>query len=299
MSVRSLIVSAALLGISAQLCASAEAVDALVQEPEHCTAQDYRTMEAHLDEPSGEGSPENRLAILERFVSMCPDRIEMPSVARRAARAALDSGDPGRALALYQIAIYQGAPFDRPDRLDYITTLVETGAVDRAWTLLNQEVARWLDEVEHRGVAHIETERLRDGLLHHVTFTAVDPDFQQSDVWFAVPFNGGWPAAIVLGADQKRAALRRMVSGREAMSYEHLDLVRCRGRTTLTQNDGGLGDIDVTAIAKETARSYLRNPDVYYAYEEGQPVGTCFDPHRLFISPDPRRALSASGVKTY
>ncbi|MEO1407279.1 MAG: hypothetical protein AAFV54_12435, partial [Pseudomonadota bacterium] len=256
MAFRSLVFAIA-LGASMQVPASADAVSESSTSAVACTTQDYRAMEERLGDPSVEGTPAFRLSIMEAFVSMCPERIEMPLVARRAARAALDAGDAGRALALYQIAIYQGAPFDRSDRLDYITTLLETGASDRAWALRDQEVARWLEEVERRGIADIETDRLRDGYLHHISFKAVDPDFQQSDVWLAVPFAGGWPAAIVLGADQKRVALRQMVRGREAMTYEHLDLVRCRGRTTLTQNDGGLARIDTAAIAMETARSYL------------------------------------------
>jgi len=298
MAIRILALSAALAALSVQLPATAEVSDISVEASE-CTTRDYQAMERRLEDPNVEGTPTFRLTVLETFVSMCPDRIEMPFVARRAARAALDSGDAERALALYQIAIYQGAPFDRAARLDYITALVETGASDRAWALRDQEVARWLEELEQRGIANIDTERLRDGVLHHITFDAVDPNFHQSEVWLAVPFSGGWPAAIVLGADEKRKALRRLVSGDEAVTYQHLDLVRCRGRTTLTQKDSGLASIDVAAIAEETAKSYLRHPDVHYRQLEGDPVGTCYDTHRLFVSPDPRQALSASGVRAY
>ncbi|MEM6410654.1 MAG: hypothetical protein AAF683_03900 [Pseudomonadota bacterium] len=298
MAIRALTLSIMASGL-AHTTALADAVTDTDGDILSCTTQDYRAMEARLDAPDTEPTPLYKLSIMDAFVSMCPDRIEMPYVARRAARAALDAGDPARALALYQIALYQGAPFDRSDRLDYMTTLVETGASNRAWALRDQEVARWIEEIELRGIADIETERLRDGYLHHVSFTAVDPDFQQTDVWLAVPFAGGWPAAIVRGSDQKRTALRRMVSGNRALAYEHLDLVRCRGRTTLTQNDDGLGRVDVEAIAEETARSYLQRPDVYYDYGDGEPVSTCFDAHRLFVSPDPRNALSLSGVRTY
>ncbi|MEM9668909.1 MAG: hypothetical protein AAF950_08295 [Pseudomonadota bacterium] len=264
-----------------------------------CSTQDYQAMEARLEDSEYESTPAFRLEILEEFLSDCPGRIEGPSLAKRAARAALDSGDAVRALTHFQTAIYQGAPFDRESRLDYMTTLVETGQFDRAWTLRDQEVDRWLREIDRRGVASIETERLRDGFLHHINFNAVDPDFQQSDVWLAVPFYDGWPVAIVLGADQKRVALRRLISGEDALTYQHLDLVRCRGRTTLLQKDKGLARVDVSEIALEAANSYLRNPDVYYEHKEGAPIGTCYDTHRMFVLPDPQTALTLSGLKTY
>lgn len=299
MSIQRFMISALAAGISVCSFALADTADQLTSSAKECTSRDYRAMEARLEDNTVESTPAFNLSVMETFVSMCPYRIERPSVARRAARAALDVGDPNRALALYQIAIYEGAAFDRQARLDYIATLIETGSSGVAWSLLDQEVARWLGEIDSQGFAQIKTSRLRDGLLHHVSFSAIDPDFKQSDVWLAMPFSGGWPAAIVLGADQKRVGLRKLVKGNEASGYEHLDFVRCRGRTTLTQNDSGLSRADVGAIAEETAKSYLRNPDLYYAYNDGEPVGTCFDPHRLFVSPDPYKALPRYGVSTY
>ena len=268
-------------------------------ERETCSAEDYRTLRADLESTDVEMTPEASLALMEDYLLRCPDRIETPSIARLAGRAALDAGDADRALALYQIALYQGAPFDRDSRINYMSVLLETGAEARAWALRDQEVAHWLGELDQRGVANVTTQRLRDGWVHHVVLRATDPDFGQSELWVAVPHAAGWPAAIVRASDPKRVALRRLVQGSGAEAYEHLDLVRCYGRATLVQSDTGLAATDVDAIALDAVKTYLRRPDLHRLRDNAAPVSSCLDTHRLFVSPDPRYALPIVGVQRY
>lgn len=256
-----------------------------------CSLQDYRAFEAQLIDPNVEVTPDFMLSVMQGFLATCPHRIEVPSIVRRAARVALDTGDPALALVLYEQALEMAAPFERTDKLDLMAALIEMGEAERAWTLRDEIIVSWLNELEQNGLAEIASARLRDGIIHHARFGAVDANHAQSEVWLVVPYSGGWPAAIARGADKKRVALRQMVHGVEARAYEHLDLIQCRSRVTLAQNDAGLAAIDVDEVVMNAAKTYLRQPDKRFQRAEMVPVGTCIAAHRMFVSPNPRTAI--------
>lgn len=258
-----------------------------------CSPADRAAFEETLADPATEITPAYALERATLYLARCAGAPGSGDIARRAARSALDAGEASRAIELYEQARAYGASFSRADRLGLIGALVAEGEDRQAWSLRDDEIRRWLFELERSGFAGISETRLPGGTLIHVRYSAVDPVLQQREAWLAVPDDGGWPVAIVRGADQARVALRRLVAGRRAEAYEHLDLVRCHGRETLLQADQGFAGAELGHVAAEAAAAYLAEPDMTMSAAPGEPLPSCFDTHRLFVSPDPRTAVPA------
>lgn len=262
-------------------------------EPAACEQDSEAAFETMLSNSSMEVTPSYALERAVDYLTHCAGEPGSGAIARRAGRFALDAGDAGRAIELYEQARAYGARFSRADRLDLIAALVAEGHDGLAWSLRDDEVRRWLFELERTGFSEITETRLRDGMVYHVRFDAIDPALRQREAWLAVPYEAGWPVAVVRGADGARVSLRRLVAGRAAQSYEHLDLVRCHGRRTIIKADQGFAGVDLEAVATETAIAYLADPDTTMSAALGQPLPSCFDTHRLFVSPDPSTAVPA------
>lgn len=257
----------------------------------YCTAMDYQAYLSLSNDRRLELAPAFKLEVAEQFLADCPRRIERPSVQRAAGRYALDAGDATRAAAHFEAADLAGAPFNRADRLDQMTALIATGQADFAWRIRDRAIADWLRRLNADGLSTHTTMRLRDGLVHHIVFDAVDPQQRQREIWMGVPYGAGWPAVISHGSDLRRIALLKLRRGAAAETLQHIDLVRCRGRETLVDREGAILPSEAKAAALTALKVYLRSPDIRYERRsEEDPVPACFGVERLFVTPDPRTA---------
>lgn len=285
------LICAAMAGIIATLLAHTHSFAQTVEHtPAPCSNQDYIAYLASLESQTIEGTPAEHLALAEAFLSKCHARPEAGRVTLRAARNALDSGLPEKALSYFDQARASFASFRQQDRMDYMTALILNGQEDLAWQLRDEEVNVWLDKLDHDGLAHVETLRLRDGLVYKVSFDAIDPKRRESIAWLALPFGQGFPATISLSSEDAMIALARIRYGEAASRLKQVKLRRCHGQVTLKNDLNDLSEADAHLIAMEAAKVYLSAPDGVLETEPGQPVATCFGLNRLFTAPDPETA---------
>lgn len=255
-----------------------------------CSSADYIDYRYRLKTEPVEGAPAELLAVAEAFLETCNTRPEAGRVALQAARNALDTGDAEKALAYFDMARKRYAAFKQQDRLDYITTLVLNGQTALAWSLRDEEINLWLDELYDDGLAEVETIRLRDGLVHKVTYHAVDSSRRETVAWLAAPFGSGFPATISLSSEKAMISLLKLRLGDAANGLQQLILRRCHGQNFLLSDASGISAEEAQRKAMATAKAYLRNPDGVFKTRPDQPIATCYNMDRLFIAPDPKTA---------
>ena len=253
----------------------------------HTAYSDYRH---RLKTEPIEATPAAHLAIAEAFLDTCGTRPEAGRVALQAARNALDVGNAQKALTYYDMARKRFAAFQQQDRLDYITTLALDDQERLAWSLRDEEIDVWLDELYETGLADVETVRLRDGFVHKVTYNAVDPSRNETVAWLAVPHGAGFPATISLSSETAMIALLKLRVGDAANRLQQLKLRRCHGQDFLLSEADGINEDDAETKAMAAAKAYLRRPDGVRKTAPGEPIATCYNLDRLFISPDPATA---------
>ncbi|MEL6322841.1 MAG: hypothetical protein AAFQ84_01270 [Pseudomonadota bacterium] len=266
---------------------------------ESCSIDMLLDVEKKLSGGGPELTPDYGLSVSSDYLAACPGHYGEARILRRAMRFALDAGQPDLAFDYFERAAEVGVRFSRRERLDFIATLIAVGNHPQARALRDLEIVRWQDELKSAGLADVTETQLRDGRLLSVTFEASDPAYGQRKLWVAVPAGDGWPAAVVYAAEPARIALRQLVAGAAARTYEHLDLVHCGGRRVLAQSDRGLGNRDLDEAAHAAAKAYLAQPFQGRAKAPGEPVSTCRDPDRLFVSPDPSTAVPVWSSGTY
>ncbi len=233
-----------------------------------------------------------QLALSKSFLLACPSRPEKGQLALHTARLALDTGQPAVALQWFETAKRTETVFHRQARMDYITTLILEGQPDKAWLLRDAEITRWLDALDETGFADVEIIRLRDGLIYKVTFNAVDPALRETLVWLAHPFGDGFPASISLSSDRTIIELTKLRDPVRAAGLQQLRLNRCHGRDTLMSEVTGIDESIANDTAMAAAERYLAQPDgVRLDYDKGKPIATCFLLDRLFVLPDPAKAV--------
>lgn len=255
-----------------------------------CSHLDYEEYRRRLKSEPLEGSPQEFLALAEDYLERCNARPEAARVALQAGRNALDTGDATRALEHYDFARRHYAAFQLQDRMDYITSLILNGQADLAWSLRDEEIDLWLETLEADGLADIETIRLRDGVVHKVTYDAVNPDRREETAWLIAPFGSGFPATISLSSDRALVALLKIRAGKEANGLKQLKLRRCHGQDTLISKIDGISDAAAHSVALTAAKAYLLAPDRVQATDPGSPIASCYHLDRLFIAPDPETA---------
>ena len=258
--------------------------------PPHCSNTDYTNYLSDLATVPIEGTPIEYLTLAEDYLQRCATRPEAGRVALRAARNALDAGDAEKALSYFDIARERYASFRQQDRLDYITTLLVNGQQGLAWSLRDEEIQLWLDQLDYDGLADIETLRLRDGLVYKVTYDAVEPTYRETVAWFAAPFDAGFPAMISLSSEDAMIGLAKIRYGEAAAGLKQIKLRRCHGTKTISSQIDGITEEDAHDIAMTAAKAYLAAPDGVTPSPQGQSIATCFNINRLFLAPDPETA---------
>ena len=249
--------------------------------PDLCDGTSRAAYESARTEPTIERTPAYLLATAEDFLTRCTTPLHVQAVSKHAARAALDAGETGRALAHFERAIDTGASLTEAEQLDHILALWLNDRSEQAWTLRDDLIADWLAKAASR--ADITSTQVRDGVIHKVTF---DPPFGRVEPrthWLAQPHGEGWPAAISLEADPALVSLMAFRMGPKAQEMQDVTLVQCRGRKTAARSFGPIDTALAEQTAFETLKAYLRAPQSPRIEANGQPADSCFASDKMFL----------------
>lgn len=264
-----------------QLSFATEAEIIALENAEHCTIATRKGYENQRTQSDVEQSPDYRLGIAEDFLTRCDLPLHVQAVAKHAARAALDAGQPEKALQFFERALDNGTALTDKEQLDYILSLWLNGDSDRAWTLRDDLIEDWLDRAAN--IAEITSTNVRDGIIHKVEFSSPAGNVETRIHWLAQPHGEGWPAAMSLDADPALIALATFRVGQQARSLQDLTLVQCRGRKTALRSYGDIDAMAADMAAIEALKVYLSQPQTPHAKETGQPAAACYSTDRLFV----------------
>ncbi len=246
-----------------------------------CDGTSRAAYEDARTEASVEQTPAYLLSIAEDFLTECATPLHVQAVSKHAARAALDAGATDRALAHFERALDTGAALSEAEQLDYILALWLNDRTEQAWSLRDDLIADWLAKAASR--ADITSTRVRDGVIHKVTF---DPPFgtvEPRTHWLAQPHGEGWPAAISLETDPALVSLMTFRMGPKAQEMRDVTLVQCRGRKTAARSFGPIDAMVAEQTAFETLKAYLRQPQSPRIEADGQPAESCFASEKMFL----------------
>jgi len=269
------------IGFSGAFYAYAEAAD--------CTLKDVAAWKERLFDPTKEATPLYRLGVTEDFLDGCPDRPEAIEAHRVAGLAALDGEYVKAAKDHLQNARTPYQHLKPREWFGLMAAFVETGEEARAWQERDAHLRHWIDRLETDGIADITSTEVNGGVIHSVEFAALEPGDYVRGVWIAAPAGPGWPSAIVLGSSEFRSSMNRLRSG-EKNRIEHIDLIGCRERITLTQSDGEIAFSTAKAAAISALETYLEEPEMPKDNGIIDLSSQCRWPGHMFPRPDPYKA---------
>ena len=255
-------------------------------DTEGCTLKDVAAWKAQLTDPQEEASPLYRLSVTEAFISDCPARPEVVSAHQLAGIAAMDGGFAEETIVHLEKARAPYRPLEIRPWFGLIAALLETGEDQAAWEERDALVAHWLERLESDGLASIETLGAPGGHIHAVEFIALEPRDFVRGVWLAVPEDAGWPSAIVLGSDGFRAALH-LLRQPNTPRLEHIDLIGCKERITLTQAEGEIAFDVASEAAIAASERYLERPELPVDNGAVDMSSACTWPDKMLPRPDP------------
>jgi len=258
---------------------------------EGCGLSDVAAWRAALDSPTEEATPAYKLKVTEAFIDKCPARPELRDARLLAGYAAVDAGDAAAAADYLSAAKTRSRPLPFRGAFGLMIALADLGEVEAAWTLRDEVVDDWLSQLARGGNADIASDVMRGGVIHTVTFRDVETESRTRAVWLAVPDGAGWPSAIVLKSDAFRASLHRLRAGANSARLEHLDLIGCTERITLTQAEGEIPVEEVRPAALAALKLYLKQPELPVRAVEGDMLNACTWPDKML--PVPRRLDNA------
>lgn len=255
-------------------------------ETTECTLKDVAAWKDRLFDPTQEATPLYRLNVTEDFLQDCPNRHEAIQAHREAGKAALDEGLAEAAREHLEYGRTEYDPLQPREWFGLMAALIETGEEARAWAERDSLVAHWLERLETDGLADVATSQVNGGTIHAVEFIALEPGDYVRGVWVAVPEKAGWPSAIVLGSNEFRSSMRQLRSG-SPKRLEHIDLIGCQERITLTQSDGEIAIDTAKAAAHFALETYLEQPELPADNGALDLSTACRWPKHMFPRPDP------------
>jgi len=252
---------------------------------EGCGLSDVADWREALDNPAEEATPAYRQSVSEAFLEACPNRPEGRDARLLAGFAAVEAGDAFAAADHLSVANTPARGLPTREALGLMAALAELGEADAAWVLRTQMIEAWLTALERTGNAEITSEVLRGGVMHQAVFSTIETEDRTRAVWVAVPDGPGWSSAIVLRSDAFRASLHRLRAGAGSARLEHLDLVGCSERITLTQAEGVIPVEEVRPAAIAALKLYLSQPELPAKAEPGEMLNTCIWPDLMLPVP--------------
>ena len=259
-------------------------------EPHGCTLKDVAAWQERLSDPIEEATPAYRLRVSEDFIADCPERLETRRAHRLAGLAALDGGLAEAAIAHLEQGRTANEPLGFRAWFGLIAAHLERGNEVAAWRERDALIAHWLDKVTGDGLADIDAHEVRGGTIYKAEFIALEPEDYVRAVWVAVPEEEGWPSAVVLGSETFRASLYKLrAPGTKRL--EHIDLIGCRERVTLTQSEGELPLHIADSAAMAAATYYLQQPEMPSGPGGFDLSTACVWPTKMLPRPDPYKAV--------
>ena len=255
-----------------------------------CTLKDVAAWQDRLNDPLEEATPAYRLRVSEDFIADCPERPEIRRAHRLAGLAALDEGSAAAAAEHLERGRTEFDPLGMRAWFGLIAAHLELGNERRAWKERDAMIAHWLGKITEDGLADIRSHDVRGGTIHKAEFIALEPDEYVRAVWVAVPAGEGWPSAVVLGSERFRASLFKLRAP-EADRLEHIDLIGCQERITLTQSEGQLPVRLADEAAMAAAAYYLKAPEVPQNNGAIDLSSACVWPTKMLPRPDPYKAV--------
>ena len=263
---------------------------AYADEMHACSLKDVAAWQERLDDPLEEATPAYRLRVSEDFIEDCPHRPETRRAHRLAGLAALDGG---LAEAAARHLVQGRAPTDALGLRAWfglIAAYLELGHDAQAWEERDALIEHWLGRLSDDGLAEIKSHDVRGGTIHKAEFIALEPDEYVRAVWVAVPEGEGWPSAVVLGSERFRASMFTLRAPK-ADRLEHIDLIGCRERITLSQSEGHLPVSTANEAAMAAAAYYLKDPELPQNKGATDLSSACVWSTKMLPRPDPFKAV--------
>ncbi len=271
-----------LVGLSGAHFAYAEATE--------CTLKDVDAWHSRLNDPLEEATPTYRLRVSQDFIADCPHRPEVRRAHRLAGLAALDAGLAEAAAEHLELGRTPYEPLGVRAWFGLIAAQVELGNTKAAWKERDDLIAHWLDTITKDGLAELDMQMVPGGAVYSAKFTALEPEEYVRAVWVAVPKGEGWPSAVVLGSEKFRSSMYQL-RAQSAERLEHIDLIGCRERITLTQSEGQLPISLADGAARAAAAVYLGDPELPQGNGAVDLSSACTWPTKMLPRPDPYKAV--------
>lgn len=259
-------------------------------EEARCTLRDVSAWQDRLNDPLEEATPEYRLRVSEDFIEDCPGRPEVRRAHRLAGLAALDGGLAKAAANHLERGRTDFEPLGMRAWFGLIAAKLELGDEASAWKERDAMIGHWRDKVSADGLAEINTHKVQDGTIYKAEFIALEPDEYVRAVWVAVPKGKGWPSAVVLGSEKFRSSMYKL-RAKNTARLEHIDLIGCRERITLTQSEGQLPIPVADRAAMAAATLYLEEPELPINNGAIDLSSACTWPTKMLPRPDPYKAV--------
>jgi len=255
-----------------------------------CTLKDVSEWQDLLENPVEEATPLYRLSVSEDFIADCPNRPEVRRAHRLAGVAALDGGLAADAVEHLERGRTPYDPLGTRAWFGLIAARLETGNETEAWKERDALVSHWLEAVNKDGLAEVDTHDVQGGTVYAANFIALEPGDYVRAVWLAVPDGKGWPSAVVLGSEAFRSSMHNLRTS-SSKRLEHIDLIGCQERITLTQSEGELPSSIAEKAALAAAIVYLEEPEMPQKNSARNLSAACTWPTKMLPRPDPLRAV--------
>lgn len=255
-----------------------------------CTLKDVRNWQDRLNDPAEEATPLYRLQVSEDFILDCPERPETRRAHRIAGLAALDGGYAEAAIEHLELGRTPYEPLGTRAWFGLIAAHIELGHQKKAWAERDRLIDHWVSKVTDDGLASVTSHEVRGGTIYTAEFIAIEPDEYVRAVWLAVPDGEGWPSAVVLGSEKFRTSMFRL-RVQKSIEIEHIDLIGCQERITLSQSEGQLPMNVAGSAAMAAAEMYLQDPELPQSNGMIDLSTACKWPTRMLPRPDPFKAV--------
>lgn len=259
-------------------------------QPANCSLKDVAEWKQRLVEPTQEATPFYRLGVSEDFIRDCPNRPEVGEAHREAGKAALDGDLAEEAKRHLDRALAAHSSLQPREWFGLMAALIETGDEARAWKERDALVEHWVTGLENDGLADVVPAQVDGGTIYAVQFIALEPGSYVRGVWLGVPEGPGWPSAIVLGSDELRSVWSQLRT-RGSQRIEHIDLIGCKDRITLTQTEGEIAFSTAKSAATAALETYLEQPELPRDNGATDLSSQCLWPHHMMPRPDPYEAV--------
>lgn len=283
-------VNAVIVSSVCSLIGMSGAFYAYAESSNDCTLKDVEYWKDALYDSSEEATPHYRLSVTEDFIADCPYRHEIIEAHRIAGLAAVDGGYAKSAREHLESARSTYYTLNMREWSGLIAANLELGHTEAAWQERDSMVQHWINQLTEDGLADIREENVDGGKVYSVEFIALEPESYVRALWLAVPDGEGWPSAVVLRSDAFRNAMLR-IRKPDAQRMEQIDLIGCRERITLFQEEGGISFETAKEAANAAAATYLQHPEVLFDNEVIDMDGACIWPDVMMPRPDPYEAV--------